>query len=137
MSRENVQAGSDTRLRIVSDTERSQGDPELHLPGVRARGTRGADKPATGPKHPERNLLRQEITGRRKQRRSAMRTRMNKPALLLSLLALGALGLVACGGDDDDVRRSVRDRHHDGGEQAPRIPRRRPDTTAKSSSACT
>jgi hypothetical protein len=31
-----------------------------------------------------------------------MRTRMNKPALLLSLLALGALGLVACGGDDDD-----------------------------------
>jgi hypothetical protein len=30
------------------------------------------------------------------------RTRMNKPALLLSLLALGALGLVACGGDDDD-----------------------------------
>jgi hypothetical protein len=27
---------------------------------------------------------------------------MNKPALLLSLLALGALGLVACGGDDDD-----------------------------------
>ena len=31
-----------------------------------------------------------------------MRTRMNKPALLLSLLALAALGLVACGGDDDD-----------------------------------
>jgi hypothetical protein len=31
-----------------------------------------------------------------------MRTRINKPALLLSLLALGALGLVACGGDDDD-----------------------------------
>jgi hypothetical protein len=31
-----------------------------------------------------------------------MRTRMNKPALLLSLLALGALGLVACGGGDDD-----------------------------------
>jgi hypothetical protein len=31
-----------------------------------------------------------------------MRTRMNKPALLLSLLALGALWLVACGGDDDD-----------------------------------
>jgi hypothetical protein len=27
---------------------------------------------------------------------------MNKPALLLSLLALGALGLVACGGDDDE-----------------------------------
>jgi hypothetical protein len=27
---------------------------------------------------------------------------MNKPALLLSLLALGSLGLVACGGDDDD-----------------------------------
>jgi hypothetical protein len=32
-----------------------------------------------------------------------MRTRMNKPALLLSLLALGALGLVACGGDDDQT----------------------------------
>jgi plastocyanin len=31
-----------------------------------------------------------------------MRTRMNKLALLLSLLALGALGLVACGGGDDD-----------------------------------
>jgi hypothetical protein len=31
-----------------------------------------------------------------------MGTRMNKPALLLSLLALGALGLVACGGDDED-----------------------------------
>jgi hypothetical protein len=31
-----------------------------------------------------------------------MRTRMNKPALLLSLLALGALALVACGGGDDD-----------------------------------
>jgi hypothetical protein len=31
-----------------------------------------------------------------------MRTRMNKPAILLSLLALGALGLVACGGDDDE-----------------------------------
>jgi hypothetical protein len=31
-----------------------------------------------------------------------MRTRMNKPALLLSLLALGALGLVACGGGDDE-----------------------------------
>jgi hypothetical protein len=32
-----------------------------------------------------------------------MRTRMNKPALLLSLLALGALGLVGAGcGDDDD-----------------------------------
>jgi hypothetical protein len=30
-----------------------------------------------------------------------MRTR-NKPALLLSLLALGAIGLVACGGGDDD-----------------------------------
>jgi hypothetical protein len=28
--------------------------------------------------------------------------RMKKPALLLSLLALGALGLVACGGGDDD-----------------------------------
>ena len=27
---------------------------------------------------------------------------MKKPALLLSLLALGALGLVACGGGDDD-----------------------------------
>ena len=27
---------------------------------------------------------------------------MKTPALLLSLLALGALGLVACGGDDDD-----------------------------------
>jgi plastocyanin len=34
--------------------------------------------------------------------RDAMSTRMNKPALLLSLLALAALGLVACGGDDDD-----------------------------------
>jgi hypothetical protein len=32
-----------------------------------------------------------------------MKTRMNKPALLLSLLALGALGLVACGGDDDQT----------------------------------
>jgi plastocyanin len=32
-----------------------------------------------------------------------MRTRMNKPALLLSLLALGTLGLVACGGDDDQI----------------------------------
>jgi hypothetical protein len=31
-----------------------------------------------------------------------MRTRMNRPALLLSLLALAAVGLVACGGDDDD-----------------------------------
>jgi hypothetical protein len=31
-----------------------------------------------------------------------MRTRMNIPALLRSLLALGALGLVACGGDDDE-----------------------------------
>jgi hypothetical protein len=31
-----------------------------------------------------------------------MRTRMNKPALLLSLLAVGALGLVACGGGDDE-----------------------------------
>jgi hypothetical protein len=32
-----------------------------------------------------------------------MRTRINKPALLLSLLALAALGLVACGeGDDED-----------------------------------
>jgi hypothetical protein len=31
-----------------------------------------------------------------------MRTRMNRPALLLSLLALGALALVACGGDDDE-----------------------------------
>jgi hypothetical protein len=32
-----------------------------------------------------------------------MRTRMNKPALLLSLLVLGTLGLVACGeGDDED-----------------------------------
>jgi hypothetical protein len=30
------------------------------------------------------------------------RTRMKKLALLLSLLALGALGLVACGGDDDE-----------------------------------
>jgi hypothetical protein len=30
------------------------------------------------------------------------RTRIKKLALLLSLLALGALGLVACGGDDDD-----------------------------------
>jgi hypothetical protein len=29
-------------------------------------------------------------------------TRMKKLALLLSLLVLGALGLVACGGDDDD-----------------------------------
>jgi plastocyanin len=29
-----------------------------------------------------------------------MRTRMNRPALLISLLALGALGLVACGDDD-------------------------------------
>jgi hypothetical protein len=32
-----------------------------------------------------------------------MRTRMNKPALLLSLMAFGALGLVACGGDDDQT----------------------------------
>jgi hypothetical protein len=31
-----------------------------------------------------------------------MRTRMKKLALLLSLLALGALGLVACGGGDDE-----------------------------------
>jgi hypothetical protein len=31
-----------------------------------------------------------------------MRTRVNKPALLLSLLALAALGLVACGGGDDE-----------------------------------
>jgi hypothetical protein len=31
-----------------------------------------------------------------------MRTRMNKLALLISLLALGTLGLVACGGDDDE-----------------------------------
>ena len=31
-----------------------------------------------------------------------MRTRMKKLALLLSLLALGALGLVACGGDGDE-----------------------------------
>ena len=31
-----------------------------------------------------------------------MRTRMKKLALPLSLLALGALGLVACGGGDDD-----------------------------------
>ena len=31
------------------------------------------------------------------------RTRMKKLALPLSLLALGALGLVACGGDDDDA----------------------------------
>ena len=31
-----------------------------------------------------------------------MRTRINKPALLLSLLALAALGLVACGGGDDE-----------------------------------
>ena len=31
-----------------------------------------------------------------------MRTRMMKLALLLSLLTLGALGLVACGGGDDD-----------------------------------
>ena len=31
-----------------------------------------------------------------------MRTRIKKLALPLSLLALGALGLVACGGPDDD-----------------------------------
>jgi len=31
-----------------------------------------------------------------------MRTRMKKPALLLSLLALGVLGLVGCGGGDDE-----------------------------------
>jgi hypothetical protein len=31
-----------------------------------------------------------------------MRTRMIKPALLLSLLVVGALGLVACGGGDDE-----------------------------------
>jgi hypothetical protein len=31
-----------------------------------------------------------------------MTTRMNNPALLLSLLALAALGLVACGGGNDD-----------------------------------
>jgi hypothetical protein len=31
-----------------------------------------------------------------------MRTRMKKPTLLLSLLALAALGLVACGGGDDE-----------------------------------
>jgi hypothetical protein len=31
-----------------------------------------------------------------------MRTRMNRPALLLSLLALGTLGLVASGVDADD-----------------------------------
>jgi regulator of replication initiation timing len=31
-----------------------------------------------------------------------MRTRMKRLALLLPLLVLGALGLVACGGDDDD-----------------------------------
>jgi hypothetical protein len=31
-----------------------------------------------------------------------MRTRMNKPALLISLLALGTLGLVGFGGEDDD-----------------------------------
>jgi plastocyanin len=30
-----------------------------------------------------------------------MRTRMNKHVLLISLLVLGALGLVACGGDDE------------------------------------
>jgi hypothetical protein len=30
------------------------------------------------------------------------RARMKKPALVLSLLALGALGLVACGGGDDE-----------------------------------
>jgi plastocyanin len=36
-----------------------------------------------------------------------MRTRMNKPVLLLSLLALGALGLVACGDDDDDSDESA------------------------------
>jgi hypothetical protein len=36
-----------------------------------------------------------------------MRTRMNKPALLLSLMAFGALGLVACGDDDDDSATEV------------------------------
>jgi hypothetical protein len=47
-----------------------------------------------------------------------MRTRMKKLALLLSLLTLGALGLVACGGGDDD-------------EDSPAAAQVPPDTTAE------
>jgi hypothetical protein len=56
-----------------------------------------------GPETPEAQPPRQEITLAHGKGRSAMRTtRMKNLALLLSLLALAALGLVACGGGDDD-----------------------------------
>jgi plastocyanin len=55
-----------------------------------------------------------------------MRTRMNKPALLLSLLALAALGLVACGGDDEGSDASA--------ETDTTTATARPDTTADNKS---
>ncbi len=47
---------------------------------------------------------------------------MKRRALLLSLLALGALGLVACGGGDDEdsaTAAKVSAGHHDGGDSPP------------------
>ena len=50
---------------------------------------------------------------------------MRMLALLLSLLALGAVGLVACGGRRRGQRRRDLRGHHGGGDRAPILPRRR------------